>query len=131
MGNDTSHRTLRPALIVHGNKDIVVTPINAFILAEHLQNAQLIMYPDSNHGAQYQHRKPQKTVPGARKDLLERRRFGDTGPGLDQVFCRVGRIEKSAATTWVHSPRRNKSSSGMTNLCPLWHTNTLYASNLC
>ena len=25
--------------------------------AEHLSNAQLIMYPDSNHGARYQHRK--------------------------------------------------------------------------
>jgi pimeloyl-ACP methyl ester carboxylesterase len=46
-----------PTLIVHGNKDIVVTPINAFILAEHLPNAQLIMYPDSSHGAFYQHRK--------------------------------------------------------------------------
>ena len=46
-----------PALIVHGSKDIVVTPINAFILAEHLPNAQLIMYPDSSHGAFYQHRK--------------------------------------------------------------------------
>jgi pimeloyl-ACP methyl ester carboxylesterase len=29
--------------------------INALILAEHLPNAQLIMYPDSSHGAQYQH----------------------------------------------------------------------------
>src|SRR3984885_14088979 len=38
-----------PTLIVHGNKDIVVTPINAFILAEHLPNAQLIMYPDPSH----------------------------------------------------------------------------------
>jgi len=47
----------QPTLIVHGNKDIVVTPINAFILAEHLPNAQLIMYPDSSHGAFYQHRK--------------------------------------------------------------------------
>jgi pimeloyl-ACP methyl ester carboxylesterase len=46
-----------PALIVHGGKDIVVTPINAFILAEHMPNAQLIMYPDSSHGAFYQHRK--------------------------------------------------------------------------
>ncbi|HJZ60432.1 MAG TPA: alpha/beta hydrolase [Gemmataceae bacterium] len=44
-----------PTLVVHGNKDIVVQPINAFILAEHLPDAQLIMYPDSNHGAQYQH----------------------------------------------------------------------------
>jgi pimeloyl-ACP methyl ester carboxylesterase len=44
-----------PTLIVHGNKDIVVLPINALILAERLPDAQLIMYPDSNHGAQYQH----------------------------------------------------------------------------
>jgi len=42
---------------IHGNKDIVVTPINAFILAEYLPNAQLIIYPDLSHGAQYQHRK--------------------------------------------------------------------------
>jgi pimeloyl-ACP methyl ester carboxylesterase len=44
-----------PTLVVHGTKDIVVLPINAFILAERLPDAQLIMYPDSNHGAQYQH----------------------------------------------------------------------------
>lgn len=45
------HKTL----IVHGNKDIVVQPINALILAERLPEAQLIVYPDSSHGAQYQH----------------------------------------------------------------------------
>ena len=44
-----------PILVVHGNKDIVVLPINAFILVERLPDAQLIMYPDSSHGAQYQH----------------------------------------------------------------------------
>jgi pimeloyl-ACP methyl ester carboxylesterase len=44
-----------PTLVVHGTRDIVVQPVNAFILAEHLPNAQLIMYPDSSHGAQYQH----------------------------------------------------------------------------
>ncbi len=44
-----------PTLIVHGNKDIVVTPINAFILAEHLPNAQLIMYSDANHAAYSQY----------------------------------------------------------------------------
>jgi hypothetical protein len=42
-------------LVVHGNKDIVVLPINAFLLAEHPPDAQLIVYPDSSHGAQYQH----------------------------------------------------------------------------
>jgi pimeloyl-ACP methyl ester carboxylesterase len=45
----------RPTLIVHGNQDIVVLPINAFIPAERLPDARLIMYPDSNHGAPYQH----------------------------------------------------------------------------
>ena len=44
-----------PTLIAHGNKDVVVIPINAFLLAEHLPNAQLIMYPDASHGAQSQH----------------------------------------------------------------------------
>jgi pimeloyl-ACP methyl ester carboxylesterase len=42
-------------LIVHGNKDVVVAPINALLLAENLPNAQLIVYSDSSHGAQYQH----------------------------------------------------------------------------
>lgn len=51
----TLSQIAHPALIVHGNKDIVVQPINALILAQHLPNAQLIMYPDSKHGAQYQH----------------------------------------------------------------------------
>jgi len=46
-----------PTLIVHGNKDIVVAPINALLLAEHLPNAQLIVYSDSSRGAQYQHAK--------------------------------------------------------------------------
>ena len=41
--------------MVHGNKDIVGAPVNALILAEHLPNAQLIVYSDSSHGAQYQH----------------------------------------------------------------------------
>jgi len=45
----------QPTLIAHGNNDIVVPPINALILAQHLPNAQLIVYPDSSHGAQSQH----------------------------------------------------------------------------
>ena len=48
-------RIRQPALVVHGNKDVVVTPINAFILAQHLPDAQLVMYPDASHGAQSQH----------------------------------------------------------------------------
>jgi pimeloyl-ACP methyl ester carboxylesterase len=51
----TLKHTTHPTLIVHGNRDIVVAPINALILAEHLPNAQLIVYSDSSHGAHYQH----------------------------------------------------------------------------
>jgi len=45
----------QPALIVHGNKDIVVIPVNAFLLGQHLADAQLVMYPDASHGAASQH----------------------------------------------------------------------------
>jgi pimeloyl-ACP methyl ester carboxylesterase len=51
----TLQKIKHPTLVVHGTKDIVVQPVNGFILAQHLPNAQLIMYPDSSHGAQYQH----------------------------------------------------------------------------
>jgi pimeloyl-ACP methyl ester carboxylesterase len=44
-----------PTLIVHGSKDVVVIPINAFLLAQHLPNAQLIKYPDASHGAYSQY----------------------------------------------------------------------------
>jgi pimeloyl-ACP methyl ester carboxylesterase len=45
----------QPALIVHGNKDVVVDPVNAFILEERLPNATLLVLPDASHGAQSQH----------------------------------------------------------------------------
>jgi len=48
-------RIRQRTLIVHGSKDIVVIPINAFLLAQHLPDAQLVMYPDASHGAQSQH----------------------------------------------------------------------------
>ena len=43
------------ALVVHGSNDVVVPPINAFLLGQHLPYAQLIMYPDASHGAASQH----------------------------------------------------------------------------
>lgn len=48
-------RITKPALVVHGSKDIVVTPINALLLAENLPDATLIVYSDSSHGFQSQH----------------------------------------------------------------------------
>jgi pimeloyl-ACP methyl ester carboxylesterase len=48
--------TLRqPTLIVHGAHDIVVEPVNAYILAQNLPDATLLMLPDASHAAQSQH----------------------------------------------------------------------------
>jgi pimeloyl-ACP methyl ester carboxylesterase len=33
----------------------MIPTINSYILAQHLSNAQLILYPDSGHGALFQY----------------------------------------------------------------------------
>jgi len=40
---------------VNGGKDVIIYAVNSFILQQHLPNAQLILYPDANHGSQYQY----------------------------------------------------------------------------
>jgi pimeloyl-ACP methyl ester carboxylesterase len=45
----------QPTLVVNGAKDVIVYTVNSFILQQHLPNAQLILYPDANHGSQYQY----------------------------------------------------------------------------
>ena len=45
----------QPTLVVNGSNDVLVYTVNSFILQQNLQDAQLILYPDSNHGAQYQY----------------------------------------------------------------------------
>src|ERR1700730_11188724 len=42
------------ALVVNGGRDVIIYSVNSFILQQHLPNAQLILYPDANHGSQYQ-----------------------------------------------------------------------------
>ena len=34
---------------------MIIYSVNSFILQQHLPNAQLILYPDANHGSQYQY----------------------------------------------------------------------------
>ncbi len=45
----------QPTLIVNGGKDVIIYSVNSFILQQQLPNAQLILYPDANHGSQYQY----------------------------------------------------------------------------
>jgi pimeloyl-ACP methyl ester carboxylesterase len=43
-----------PTLVVNGSNDIVVHTVNSYILQQNLPNAELILFPDSNHGSHFQ-----------------------------------------------------------------------------
>ena len=45
----------QPTLVINGSNDVLVYTVNSLILQQNLPNAQLILYPDSNHGSQYQY----------------------------------------------------------------------------
>lgn len=43
-----------PTLVVNGSNDIVVPTRNSYILQQNLPDAELILFPDSNHGSHFQ-----------------------------------------------------------------------------
>jgi pimeloyl-ACP methyl ester carboxylesterase len=45
----------QPTLVVNGDNDVIIYSINSWILQQNISNAQLIIYPDANHGSQYQY----------------------------------------------------------------------------
>jgi pimeloyl-ACP methyl ester carboxylesterase len=52
---DYLRQITQPTLVVNGSNDVLVYSVNSFILQQNLPNAELILYPDSNHGSQYQY----------------------------------------------------------------------------
>ena len=58
---DTPYEYLRaltqPTLVVNGDNDVIIYSINSWILQQNIPNAQLILYPDANHGSLYQYPK--------------------------------------------------------------------------
>ena len=48
-------RIVQPTPLVNSSNDVIIYTVNSYILQQHLPNAQLILYPDSNHGSQYQY----------------------------------------------------------------------------
>jgi pimeloyl-ACP methyl ester carboxylesterase len=62
----------QPTLVINGDNDVIIYSVNSSILQQHLPNAQLIFYPDANHGSQYQY--PERFVGHASLFLSE-----DTG----------------------------------------------------
>ncbi|MBP2471558.1 pimeloyl-ACP methyl ester carboxylesterase [Crossiella equi] len=45
----------QPVLVVNGREDIMVPTYNSYLLARHLPNAQLSIYPDAGHGSLFQY----------------------------------------------------------------------------
>lgn len=44
-----------PTLVVNGGHDVMLPTINSFHLQQHLPDAQLVLYPDAGHAAQFQY----------------------------------------------------------------------------
>jgi len=53
-----------PVLVVNGTNDTIIVTINSYILQQFLPNAELIIYPDANHGAHFQY--PERFVTHAK-----------------------------------------------------------------
>lgn len=45
----------QPVLVVNGDNDVMIPTVSSFTLAQALPKAQLSIYPDSGHGALFQH----------------------------------------------------------------------------
>jgi len=45
----------QPTLIAQGSNDVIIPTMNSYLLQQNLPNAQLILYPDANHGSFYQY----------------------------------------------------------------------------
>ncbi len=48
-------RITQPALVVNGSDDIVIPTLNSYHLYKHLPDAELMLLPDSGHGAHFQY----------------------------------------------------------------------------
>jgi pimeloyl-ACP methyl ester carboxylesterase len=45
----------QPTVVINGGSDVIIYSVNSFILQQNIPNVQLILYPDANHGSQYQY----------------------------------------------------------------------------
>ncbi|MFF9774143.1 alpha/beta fold hydrolase [Streptomyces sp. NPDC013978] len=45
----------QPTLVLNGENDVMIASINSWHLAQNIPDAQLLIYPDAGHGAQFQY----------------------------------------------------------------------------
>jgi len=76
----------QPTLVINGGTDVIIYTINSYILQQNIPNAQLILYPDANHGSQYQY--PERFVRHVTMFLSEGRRVSASRFRIDQSISR-------------------------------------------
>lgn len=59
----------QPTLVLNGVHDVMIPTINSWHLAQNIPNAQLLIYPDAGHGAQFQY--PERFLGHATQFLTE------------------------------------------------------------
>jgi pimeloyl-ACP methyl ester carboxylesterase len=73
VGGDKPYEHLKaikqPTLIANGIDDIMIASINSFHLGRNIENSEVILYPDSGHGALFQY--PEKFLRDATQFLDE------------------------------------------------------------
>ena len=60
FGNTEGHlaylgKITQPTLVIQGSNDVIIPTQNSFVLQQKLPDAQLILFPDANHGSFYQY----------------------------------------------------------------------------
>lgn len=55
VANSALKNIRQPVLIVQGSNDVIIPTMNSYVMQQTLPNAQLILYPDANHGSFYQY----------------------------------------------------------------------------
>lgn len=59
----------QPTFILNGANDVMIPTINSWHMSQHIPNAQLFIYPDAGHAAQFQY--PERFMQHARQFLDE------------------------------------------------------------
>jgi pimeloyl-ACP methyl ester carboxylesterase len=77
----------QPTLVINGDHDVIIYTINSYILQQNIPNAQLILYPDANHGSQYQY--PERFVRHVSMFLSEGGRVSASRFRIDQSIKEI------------------------------------------
>jgi len=87
---------------VNGGADAIIYTVNSFILQQNIPNAQLILYPDANHGSLYQIQSSSSGTPRFPGDVTAI--VGRSRPEDGHLICWP--LREDRFVEWGSSPAR-------------------------